>query len=86
MRPIIQCDHRHITYFIPLNKILDLVSEFVYCVGHIEMGRLITGAKNPVVLYVSGGNTQVIVYSEKRYLHTQAVLHNRGSELKIFFA
>ena len=30
-----------------------------HCVGHIEMGRLITGAQNPVVLYVSGGNTQV---------------------------
>ena len=38
-----------------------------HCVGHIEMGRLITGAQNPVVLYVSGGNTQVIVYSEQRY-------------------
>lgn len=31
------------------------------------MGRLITGAENPVVLYVSGGNTQVIAYSNKRY-------------------
>lgn len=31
------------------------------------MGRLITGAENPVVLYVSGGNTQVIAYSDKRY-------------------
>lgn len=31
------------------------------------MGRLITGAKNPTVLYVSGGNTQVIAYSRKRY-------------------
>ncbi|KAI6179561.1 putative tRNA N6-adenosine threonylcarbamoyltransferase [Aphelenchoides besseyi] len=29
-----------------------------HCVGHIEMGRLITGAENPVILYVSGGNTQ----------------------------
>ncbi|CAI7653800.1 unnamed protein product [Penicillium glandicola] len=38
-----------------------------HCVGHIEMGRLITGAENPVVLYVSGGNTQVIAYSAKRY-------------------
>ncbi|CDH09427.1 Probable tRNA threonylcarbamoyladenosine biosynthesis protein KAE1 [Zygosaccharomyces bailii ISA1307] len=38
-----------------------------HCVGHIEMGREITGAANPVVLYVSGGNTQVIAYSEKRY-------------------
>ena len=30
-----------------------------HCIGHIEMGRLITGATNPTVLYVSGGNTQV---------------------------
>lgn len=29
-----------------------------HCIGHIEMGRLITKAENPVVLYVSGGNTQ----------------------------
>lgn len=33
----------------------------------IEMGRDITGAQNPVVLYVSGGNTQVIAYSQQRY-------------------
>lgn len=38
-----------------------------HCIGHIEMGRLITGAINPTVLYVSGGNTQVIAYSRKRY-------------------
>ncbi|KAL5518830.1 KAE1 [Sanghuangporus vaninii] len=38
-----------------------------HCVGHIEMGREITGAQNPVVLYVSGGNTQVIAYSQQRY-------------------
>ncbi|OTB05764.1 hypothetical protein M426DRAFT_319444 [Hypoxylon sp. CI-4A] len=38
-----------------------------HCVGHIEMGREITGARNPVVLYVSGGNTQVIAYAERRY-------------------
>lgn len=38
-----------------------------HCVGHIEMGRAITGADNPVVLYVSGGNTQVIAYSTQRY-------------------
>lgn len=38
-----------------------------HCIGHIEMGRLITGGKNPVVLYVSGGNTQVIAYSRQRY-------------------
>ncbi|XP_071505444.1 LOW QUALITY PROTEIN: probable tRNA N6-adenosine threonylcarbamoyltransferase [Diadema antillarum] len=38
-----------------------------HCIGHIEMGRLVTGASNPTVLYVSGGNTQVIAYSQKRY-------------------
>jgi len=38
-----------------------------HCVGHIEMGREITGAQNPVVLYVSGENTQVIAYAEQRY-------------------
>jgi len=38
-----------------------------HCIAHIEMGRLITGADNPTVLYVSGGNTQVISYSEQKY-------------------
>ena len=35
-----------------------------HCVGHIEMGRLVTKAENPIILYVSGGNTQVIAYSK----------------------
>ncbi|KRZ46383.1 Huntingtin-interacting protein 1 [Trichinella pseudospiralis] len=38
-----------------------------HCVAHIEMGRLVTGADDPVVLYASGGNTQVIAYSDRRY-------------------
>ena len=38
-----------------------------HCVAHIEMGRVVTKAKNPVVLYVSGGNTQVIARSGGRY-------------------
>lgn len=38
-----------------------------HCIGHIEMGRLVTGADNPTVLYVSGGNTQVIAYSMNKY-------------------
>nr|CAD7401902.1 unnamed protein product [Timema cristinae] len=38
-----------------------------HCIGHIEMGRLITKCDNPTVLYVSGGNTQVIAYSRGRY-------------------
>ena len=38
-----------------------------HCVAHIEMGRAVTGARDPVVLYVSGGNTQVIAYALHRY-------------------
>lgn len=38
-----------------------------HCIGHIEMGRLATAAQNPTILYVSGGNTQVIAYSQNRY-------------------
>ncbi|CAK7264046.1 putative tRNA threonylcarbamoyladenosine biosynthesis protein kae1 [Sporothrix epigloea] len=38
-----------------------------HCVGHIEMGRAVTGATHPVVLYVSGGNSQVIAYAGRRY-------------------
>jgi N6-L-threonylcarbamoyladenine synthase len=33
----------------------------------IEMGRCATGVKDPIVLYVSGGNSQVIAYSLGRY-------------------
>lgn len=33
-----------------------------HCVAHIEMGRIVTGAKDPVALYVSGGNTQVLCH------------------------
>lgn len=38
-----------------------------HCIGHIEMGRLITGAENPTVLYVSGGNTQVSLIQLKHF-------------------
>ena len=38
-----------------------------HCIGHIEMGRMATELDNPTVLYVSGGNTQVIAYCEKKY-------------------
>lgn len=48
-------------------KDADAIVGVNHCVGHIEMGRSITGAHNPVVLYVSGGNTQVIAYAEQRY-------------------
>ena len=38
-----------------------------HCVGHIEMGRLVTKAVNPTILYVSGGNSQVIAYNNSKY-------------------
>ena len=38
-----------------------------HCIAHIEMGRLATKLDNPVVLYVSGSNSQVIAYVEGKY-------------------
>lgn len=38
-----------------------------HCIAHIEMGRLISQSVNPVILYASGGNTQIIAYSDRRY-------------------
>ena len=38
-----------------------------HCLAHIEIGRLLTDADKPVVLYASGGNTQVIAFTGKRY-------------------
>ncbi len=36
-------------------------------VAHIEIGRLTTPCKDPVILYVSGGNTQVLSLVSGRY-------------------
>lgn len=36
-------------------------------VAHLEIAKLKTGAKDPVFIYVSGGNTQIIAYSSGRY-------------------
>lgn len=38
-----------------------------HCVAHIEIGRQQCGCDDPVLLYVSGGNTQVIARLEGRY-------------------
>jgi len=38
-----------------------------HCVAHIEVGRNQTGCNDPVLLYVSGGNTQVIARADGRY-------------------
>ncbi len=38
-----------------------------HCVAHIEIGRLTTGAEDPLTVYVSGGNTQVTAFAQGRY-------------------
>ncbi len=38
-----------------------------HCIAHIEIGKNQTGCKDPVLLYVSGGNTQVIASSRNKY-------------------
>lgn len=38
-----------------------------HCIGHVEIGRLTTGAVDPLTLYVSGGNSQIIAYDRGRY-------------------
>lgn len=38
-----------------------------HCVAHIEIGKLLTGCKNPIVVYVSGANTQIIGYESGYY-------------------
>lgn len=37
-----------------------------HCIAHLEIGEL-TGAKEPVLLYCSGANTQVISYASGKY-------------------
>lgn len=38
-----------------------------HCIAHVEIGRLTEEAKDPVTLYVSGGNTQVIAFDAGCY-------------------
>jgi len=38
-----------------------------HCIAHIEIGKLKTGAIDPVMLYVSGGNTIVSAFDSGRY-------------------
>lgn len=43
--------------FIPVN----------HCVAHIEIGKFDTGCKDPLTVYVSGGNTQITALEGRRY-------------------
>lgn len=37
-----------------------------HCIAHLEVGKT-TGAKDPVMLYASGANTQIIAYASGKY-------------------
>lgn len=39
------------------------IIEVNHPVAHIEIARFLTGARDPIVIYVSGGNTQIIGYA-----------------------
>jgi universal protein Kae1 len=36
-------------------------------IAHLEIGKLTTAAEDPVFVYLSGGNTQIIAFAEGRY-------------------
>lgn len=38
-----------------------------HCIAHLEIGNLLTGAKDPVLLYASGVNTQIIAFEGGKY-------------------
>lgn len=38
-----------------------------HALGHIELGKLLTGAKNPLVLLVSGGHTMLLAFLNRQW-------------------
>jgi glycoprotease/Kae1 family metallohydrolase len=38
-----------------------------HCIAHLEIGRLLCKAKDPILLYASGANTQIIAYEGGKY-------------------
>ncbi len=38
-----------------------------HCIAHLEIGHMLFELKDPLLLYVSGANTQIIAYSEGKY-------------------
>jgi N6-L-threonylcarbamoyladenine synthase len=38
-----------------------------HCIAHLEIGRILFKCKDPVLLYASGANTQIIAYEGKKY-------------------
>jgi N6-L-threonylcarbamoyladenine synthase len=62
------CLHVGKNFAIKLKERLDVsVVGVNHCIAHLEIGKLVTKAKDPVLLYVSGANTQVIAFEAKKY-------------------
>lgn len=38
-----------------------------HCIAHIEIGKVMTNMKDPLVVYLSGANTQIIAFSKGKY-------------------
>jgi len=38
-----------------------------HAVAHVEIGKLVSGLQDPVIIYVSGGNTMILVQKNNRY-------------------
>ena len=38
-----------------------------HCVAHLEIGRVLSGFEDPLMLYASGGNTQIVAHGGDRY-------------------
>jgi N6-L-threonylcarbamoyladenine synthase len=38
-----------------------------HCIAHLEVGRVLIDAEDPILVYASGANTQIIAYDEHKY-------------------
>lgn len=55
-----------IARFISLKERIPIIG-VNHCIAHIEIGCGVGEVKDPVTLYVSGGNTQIIAFAEGKY-------------------
>ena len=61
------CLHEGVNFAKALAKKLNVpIIPVNHCVAHLEIGRSV-GAKDPVLLYASGANTQIIAYAAGKY-------------------
>jgi len=56
-----------------------------HCIAHLEVTKLFTKSKDPVLLYASGANTQIIAYESKKYrIFGETLDHGIGNFLDSF--